>query len=100
MLSPRSAAQGAYHELQSMGTNGVLGGDMALVHATRLDRVRRAERSIEAAFDSQRTALLEPSDDALGEMLRQVRKLRQTLEVDVAGHELRGGPSEDAWSAP
>lgn len=100
MLSPRDAAQGAYREQLSMGHAGVLGGDMAVISAGRLDRVRRAERSIEAAFDSQRTALLEPNDDVLDDMLRQTRKPRRTLEADVASHELRGGPSEDAWSAP
>jgi hypothetical protein len=100
MLTPRDSAQSAFHEIVSMGTAGVMGADMAVINAGRLDSVRRAERSILSAYDSQRTGLLEPSDDVLDDMLRQVRKLRQMLEVDVGSHELRGGPSEDAWSAP
>lgn len=101
MLSPRHAAQGAYRELLSMGTARVMGADMAVVSAGRLDRARRAERSIEAAFDSQRTGILEPDDDVLADMLRHVRKLRQTLEIDVAGqtgvagHEARGGSNRE-----
>lgn len=100
MLSLRDAAQGAYHEIVSMGSAGVLGGDMPVINAGRLDRARRAERVIELGFDTPRTGILEPNDDVLADMLAKVRKLRQTLEVDVASHELRGGSTEDAWSAP
>lgn len=92
MLSRRDAAQGLYREALSMGRGSVLGGDMTAVIAARLDRARRAERSIQAAFDAPRTGVFEPSDAVLTDMLGRVRRLVETLEVDAQAQEVRGGP--------
>lgn len=78
-----------------MGVTNVFGGDMATVTAGRLDRTRRAERSIRAAFASERQSLREPDDDLLRAMLADVQGIARTLEVDASAFAVRGGLSDD-----
>lgn len=80
-----------------MGSQDVLGGDMVTITAGRLARARRAERTIRAAFATQRTGLLEPNDEVLADMLRRVEAVAATLEVDSRSYEVRGGRSADGW---
>lgn len=78
-----------------MGSASVMGGDMEIITAARLDRARRAERTIEAAFGTQRVGMLEPNDAVLQEMLAQVGQLVTSLELGAEQYARRGGPLID-----
>lgn len=85
MLTPREEAASAYNAALALGRRRVLGLDsekMELVTAERLESVRKAARAIVRARDSERHFPREVGDAQLGQMLKRMNELEETLEGD------------------
>ena len=97
MLSARTAGLGAWRDVRALGSSPVLGAEPQEVAAGRLRLVRQAERVIERARGTERSAMTEPDDAALDRMLSEVRAALTSYERAAGGYVVRGGPSSDVY---
>ena len=83
MLTPRERAASAYQAALAQGRGRVLGADnMVVLTEERLVNVEGAQRTIVAAFDTERHFPREPDNRRLEQMLERVTTLAETLKDD------------------